>query len=106
LSQISNPSAQQLAALGGQLGLSALMSGCSREFEDQADRVGLRYVYEAGFDPTKGPGLWEKFKQKYGEEDKLTNFFTGDHSRPTERIRSIQRQIQLNNYTTPLKKTS
>ena len=106
LSQISNPSAQQLAALGGQLGLSALMSGYSREFEDQADRVGLRYVYEAGFDPTKGPGLWEKFKQKYGEEDKLTNFFTGDHSRPTERIRSIQRQIQLNNYTTPLKKTS
>jgi Zn-dependent protease with chaperone function len=106
MSQISNPSAQQLAALGGQLGLSALMSGYSREFEDQADRVGLRYVYEAGFDPTKGPGLWEKFKQKYGEEDKLTNFFTGDHSRPTERIRSIQRQIQLNNYTTPLKKTS
>jgi len=106
LTQISNPTAQQVAAFGGQLGLSALMSGYSREFEDQADRVGLRYVYEAGFDPTKGPGLWEKFKQKYGEEDKLTNFFTGDHSRPTERIRNIQRQIQLNNYTTPLKKTS
>jgi len=106
LTQISNPTAQQVAAFGGQLGLSALMSGYSREFEDQADRVGLRYVYEAGFDPTKGPALWEKFKQKYGEEDKLTNFFTGDHSRPTERIRNIQRQIQLNNYTTPLKKTS
>ena len=106
LTQISNPTAQQVAAFGGQLGLSALMSGYSREFEDQADRVGLRYIYEAGFDPTKGPGLWEKFKQKYGEEDKLTNFFTGDHSRPTERIRNIQRQIQLNNYTTPLKTTS
>jgi len=65
------------------------------EGEDQADRVGLRYVYEAGFDPTKGPGLWENFKQKYGEEDKLTNFFTGDHSRPTERIRSIQRQLAI-----------
>jgi Zn-dependent protease with chaperone function len=106
LTQISNPTAQQMAAFGGQLGLSALMSGYSREFEDQADRVGLRYVYEAGFDPSKGPGLWEKFKQKYGEEDKLTNFFTGDHSRPTERIRNIQRQIQLNNYTTLPKKTS
>jgi Zn-dependent protease with chaperone function len=106
LTQISNPTAQQMAAFGGQLGLSALMSGYSREFEDQADRVGLRYVYEAGFDPSKGPGLWGKFKGKYGEEDKLTNFFTGDHSRPTERIRNIQRQIQLNNYTAPHKKTS
>jgi predicted Zn-dependent protease len=43
------------------------MSGYSREYEDQADRVGLRYVYQAGFDPTKGPGLWGKFKEKYGE---------------------------------------
>jgi Zn-dependent protease with chaperone function len=99
-SQLKNATAQQVAALGGQLGLSALMSGYSREFEDQADRVGLRYVYQAGFDPTKGPGLWTKFKDKYGEEDKVTNFFTGDHSRPTERIKNINRQIKLN-YSRP-----
>jgi Zn-dependent protease with chaperone function len=103
VSQIKNSTAQQVAAFGGQMGLSALMTGYSREFEDQADRVGLRYVYEAGFDPTKGPGLWEKFRQKYGETDKITNFFTGDHSRPSERIRNLQRQIQLN-YTTPARK--
>ena len=72
------------------------MSGYSREFEDQADRVGLRYVYEAGFDVSKGPGLWQKFKEKYGEEDKISNFFAGDHSRPTERIKNIQRQLKLN----------
>jgi len=96
LSQIKSPTAQQLGALGGQLGLSALMSGYSREFEDQADRVGLRYVYEAGYDVSKGPGLWEKFKKKYGEEDRVTNFFTGDHSRTTERIKNIERQLKLN----------
>jgi Zn-dependent protease with chaperone function len=33
LSMIKNPTAQQLGALGGQLGLSALMSGYSREYE-------------------------------------------------------------------------
>ena len=98
-SQIKNKTAQQVAAFGGQMGLSALMTGYSRDYEDQADRVGLRYVYEAGFDPTKGPGLWQKFKDKYGESDKITNFFTGDHSRPTERIHNLQRQVQLN-YTT------
>jgi Zn-dependent protease with chaperone function len=99
-SQIKNPTAQQMAALGGQLGLSALMSGYSREHEDQADRVGLRYVYQAGYDPAKGPGLWRKFKEKYGEEDRITNFFTGDHSRPTERIKNIDRQLKLN-YSAP-----
>jgi Zn-dependent protease with chaperone function len=100
VSQIKNKTAQQVAAMGGQMGLSALMTSYSRDHEDQSDRVGLRYVYEAGYDPTKGPGLWEKFKQKYGETDKITNFFTGDHSRPTERISNIRRQIQLN-YTKP-----
>ena len=104
VSQIKNSTAQQAAALGGQMGLSALSTSYSREFEDQADRVGLRYVYEAGFDPTKGPGLWQKFKDKYGETDRITNFFTGDHSRPTERIHNLQRQIQLN-YTKPKPKT-
>jgi Zn-dependent protease with chaperone function len=99
-SQIKNATAQQAAALGGQLGLSALLSGYSREFEDQADRVGLRYVYQAGYDPSKGPALWSKFKEKYGEEDRLTNFFTGDHSRPTERIKNINRQLKLN-YSRP-----
>jgi Zn-dependent protease with chaperone function len=105
VSQIKSPTAQQVAAFGGQMGLSALMTAYSREYEDQADRVGLRYAYEAGFNPGAGAGLWEKFKQKYGETDKITNFFTGDHSRPTERIRNIRRQIQLN-YTTPPKKAS
>jgi len=85
-----------LTQLGGQLGASALLSGYSREYEDQADRVGLRYVYEAGFDVTKGPELWGKFKEKYGESDKLSNFFTGDHSRPTERIKAIRREIDRN----------
>jgi Zn-dependent protease with chaperone function len=99
-SQVSNAAAQQAIALGGQLGASALVSGYSREFEDQADRVGLRYVYEAGYDPTKGPKIWMKFKDKYGEQDKLTNFFVGDHARPTERIRNIEEQIRYN-YSAP-----
>jgi Zn-dependent protease with chaperone function len=87
--------AGQLAAMGAGLGASAVMTGYSREFEDQADRVGLRYAWEGGFDVKKGPGLWQKFKDKYGETDKFTNFFQGDHSRPTERIKNIQRQIDM-----------
>jgi predicted Zn-dependent protease len=99
--QIHSGIGQQAAAIGGQLGLSALTSGYSRTFEDEADRVGLRYAYEAGYDVREGVDLWKKFRAKYGESDKLTNFFVGDHSRPTERIKNIEKQIKLNNYATP-----
>jgi Zn-dependent protease with chaperone function len=97
--------AGQVAALGTGLGASALVTGFSREFEDQADRVGLRYAWEGGYDVTKGPALWQKFKTKYGETDKISNFFSGDHSRPTERIKNIQRQIDLNYKGTPPKRS-
>lgn len=96
--------AGQLAAMGTGLGASALVTGYSREFEDQADRAGLRYAWEGGYDVKKGPGLWQKFKTKYGESDKVTNFFTGDHSRPTERIKNIQRQIDMHYQGTPPKR--
>ena len=93
--------AGQLAAMGSQLGASALVTGFSREFEDQADRAGLRYAWEGGYDPKVGPGLWEKFRTKYGENDKITNFFTGDHSRPTERIKNIEKQVAMHYQGTP-----
>lgn len=88
--------AGQVAGIGGLLALTAWQSGYSREMEDQADRVGLRYAYEGGFDVYKGPVLWERFREKYGEPDKVTNFFVGSHSRPTDRIRNIERELALN----------
>ena len=83
-----------LAGLGAGLGLSAMQSGYSRELEDQADRVGLRYAYEGGFDISKGTTLWAKFREKYGEQDKVSNFFGGSHSRPTDQIKNIEKQLQ------------
>ena len=98
---IKNDAASSLAGLGAGLGLSAWQSGYSRDMEDQADRVGLRYAYEAGFDVSKGPGLWEKFRKKYGEADTMSNFLFGSHSRPTDRIRNINRELRVN-YLDPL----
>jgi len=40
---------------------SALTNGYGRDLEDQADRVGLRYAYEAGYDVGRGPALWQRF---------------------------------------------
>ncbi len=91
---IDSGAARSAAGLGTSLGLSAWQSGYSREMEDQADRVGLRYAYEAGFDITQGPALWQKFRKKYGEDDTMSNFLFGSHSRPTDRIRNINRELR------------
>jgi hypothetical protein len=45
----------------------------------------------------------QKFKDIYGEEDRVSNFFTGDHPRPTERIKSIRKQIRYNHPNGPRK---
>ncbi|MCX6553018.1 MAG: M48 family metalloprotease [Acidobacteria bacterium] len=68
----------------------------SRDLEDQADRVGLRYAYEAGFDTSVAPRLWRRFDEKYGSEDKVTNYLLGDHSRAVDRVRKLDTQIALN----------
>lgn len=97
--------AREAANLGASLSLSAWQSGYSRELEDQSDRVGLRYAYEAGYDITRGPELWMKFRKKYGEQDAMSNFFAGSHSRPSDRIRNIRRELRRN-YPETLKRES
>ena len=95
-STLDDPATRNAAGLGASLGATVWQSGYSRDFEDQADRVGLRYAYEAGYDVSKGPELWEKFRKKYGEQSTMANFVFGSHSRPTDRIRNIERELRLN----------
>jgi hypothetical protein len=75
---------------------SAWSNGYGRSMEDQADRVGLRYAYEAGYDITKGPHLWDRFARRYGSGNKVVNFFFADHSQSAARARKLEREIALN----------
>ena len=83
----------QVAAL---IAATAWQSGYGRTHEDQADRVGLRYAYEGGFDASQGPRLWERFAKKYGDVPKIINFFFGDHSVAKDRARNLTRELALN----------
>jgi beta-barrel assembly-enhancing protease len=85
--------AVQVATL---LGVTAWQSGYGRRHEDQADRVGLRYAYEAGFDVSKGPRLWQRFAKKYGEPNKVVHFFLSDHSMAKVRAVNLERELELN----------
>jgi hypothetical protein len=93
---IDSRAGRDAATMGALLSVSAWQSGYSRDLEDQADRVGLRYAHEGGFDVSRGPALWNKFRKKYGEDSAATNFLFGSHSRPSDRIRNIERELALN----------
>lgn len=94
--KIDDKKARVLAQLLTAFGAMAWSNGYGRNLEDQADRVGLRYAYEAGFDITKGPRLWNRFAKKYGEPGKTANFFFGDHSLSQQRALALERELALN----------
>jgi hypothetical protein len=95
-STIDSGTSRAIAETAAGLAASAWSNGYGREMEDQADRVGLRYVYEAGYDVTKGPLLWMKFAKKYGEGGAALNFFFSDHSQAAVRAANLETEIALN----------
>ncbi|MCI0566646.1 MAG: M48 family metalloprotease [Acidobacteria bacterium] len=97
---IKNETAKSAAQQATVLSVTTFGNAFSREYEDQADRVGLRYVYEAGYDYTKAPQLWRRFAAKYGDQDQVTNFFFGNHSLSTKRAAALEKEI-ANNYRNP-----
>jgi predicted Zn-dependent protease len=96
-SAIDSHGARLATQLGASLGFTAWMNGYGRDLEDQADRVGLRYAHEGGFDVAGAPGVWQRFLDKYGERDRVTTFFFSDHSRASSRRRNLEVELR-NNY--------
>jgi Zn-dependent protease with chaperone function len=98
---IDNDGLRVAAQLGTALGFSAWMSGYGRDLEDQADRVGLRYAYEGGFNVANAPSVWQRFLEKYGEGDRVSNFFFSDHSLASARRKNLEAELRHNYRISP-----
>jgi hypothetical protein len=81
----------QLAAV---LMASAWEKGYGRRHEEQADRVGMRYAFEAGYDVRKGPRLWDRFAGRYAGGGGAWNFFFGSHQTAKERAVHLRRLLR------------
>jgi Zn-dependent protease with chaperone function len=66
---------------------AAMINGYGRTMENQADRVGLQYMIDAGYDPRQSPRVWKLVSKKHG--DMPNTFFWSTHDSNTER-RSFQ----------------
>lgn len=96
LTNVERSAKNDALSVAADLALSAWTNGYSRTLEDQADVVGLRYAYEGGFDVTKAPRMWQRVLERLGQMDRVSNFFLGDHSRASDRVRNLERELQLN----------
>jgi Zn-dependent protease with chaperone function len=81
-------------AAATQLVDSAIKNGYSRSLENQADRLGLQYMYEAGYDVREAPRVWQVMTRKYG--DKGSGFWSS-HDNNTTRRSYLMAEIR-NNY--------
>jgi Zn-dependent protease with chaperone function len=95
-SDMKDKTARDALRLLGVFAANTFQNGYGRSYEDQADRVGLRYAYEGGYDITKAPAMWRRFAGKYGEGSKVGNFFFSDHSLSTARAKNLERELALN----------
>lgn len=75
---------------------AAIINGYSRYLENQADRLGMEYMINAGFDPREAPRAWKSLSLKMG--DRPTNFFWSNHDNNTTRRSYLMSELR-NNYS-------
>ena len=95
-SAIGSRGGRDMVGTAAMLGGSAWSNSYSRAHEDQADRVGLRYAHEGGYDVGKAPNLWRRFARKYGSQNGVANFFFSGHSDASDRARNMEKEVAIN----------
>ena len=80
---------QVVEAVGG-LGLSAVFLKFGRDAENQADRVGVRMIAEAGYDPRELARFFGLLQQQRGRNPNAVERFLSDHPAPADRVQRVQ----------------
>jgi len=78
--------ARELAQFLGVNGSRTAVTGYTREFETEADRVGLDLMAQAGYDPRQALNLFEHLRQEIEIEGVKEPFFFGTHPSVQQRI--------------------
>ena len=73
----------------------APMDQHSRDNEREADKIGLDFLINSGYDPYEAPKIWENIikEMELGEVNKPLSFLAS-HPAPEERIKNLKKQIE------------
>jgi predicted Zn-dependent protease len=74
-------------------GIPAIFSKFGRNFEAQADYLGVQYAYKAGYDPNGMTTFFEKINTLYKKRPGLADRLYGDHPQPPDRVAKTQQEI-------------
>jgi predicted Zn-dependent protease len=66
----------------------------SRQFESEADYLGLQYMYKAGYDPTAFVDFFEKIQSKEKKKPGTMSKVFSTHPMTDDRIKNSQKEIQ------------
>ncbi|MFN4236159.1 MAG: M48 family metalloprotease [Vogesella sp.] len=91
----SSNSDATFAAINAGVGLSASQQlAYSRDFEREADRLGMQYLAAAGFDPRAMPAFFQRLQQEQRHNDNNSFGFLRTHPLTGERISESQARAQ------------
>lgn len=91
----SSNSDATFAAINAGVGLSASRQlAYSRDFEREADRLGMQYLVAAGFDPRAMPAFFQRLQQDQRYSDNSSFGFLRTHPLTVERISESQARAQ------------
>jgi len=65
----------------------------SRQDEDEADDIGQKKMFTAGFDPAAQVLLWQKFTDKFGKGEKGLLQYLSSHPPSQERVENARRNL-------------
>jgi predicted Zn-dependent protease len=85
--------ASTLVQIGATLTVTAAVNGHGRNMEDDADRIGLNYAIDSGYDPFQAPRVWEIFRQHTGDRNEVSTWFFSDHSTHQARISNLTQEL-------------
>ena len=87
---VGNGVGGQLARIGLQFGLGSVFMKYSRDAESEADRVGAKIMYEAGYDPRAMADFFTKLEKEGGSGGPQ---FLSDHPNPGNRAAAVEAAI-------------
>jgi predicted Zn-dependent protease len=89
LGSILSPTFQQFSGLAQQ-GIGLLFLKYSRDDESQADRLGVRYMYKAGYDPRELSDFFTVFQKMNQKSEGTLPTWLSTHPAPPDRIRKTR----------------
>ncbi|HWR17471.1 MAG TPA: M48 family metallopeptidase [Terriglobales bacterium] len=83
----------QVARLGLSFGVGSVFLKYSRSAESQADAVGARILYNAGYNPVEMANFFRKLEQESGGGGAAGPQFLSDHPNPGNRVTAVSKEV-------------